>query len=97
MTLARFVLAVAWLVIPLQWSFVSGGFELNSWRLLIALTALPSLLSASLLARYPESPRFLLVQGKDQEALDILTKMHRMNNKLSPDEYSVSLNKFIIN
>lgn len=84
------ILGVAWLVIPMQWSVVREGFVFNSWRLLVAATALPCLSSAALLALFPESPRFVLMKGNEQEALNILAKVYSVNSRLSPADYPVS-------
>lgn len=81
--------AIAWVVIPMQWSYSSDGFTYNSWRLLIAIVAVPSLLSSLMLFFYPESPRFLLSKGRQQEARDTLASIYSWNTGNSPDQYVV--------
>lgn len=81
--------AVAWFVIPIKWSYNSHGIEYNSWRILVALVSVPSLLSAFILMLYPESPRFVLAKGRNQEARDILAKVYSWNTRKSPDKYPV--------
>ncbi|XP_039291083.1 synaptic vesicle glycoprotein 2B [Nilaparvata lugens] len=81
--------AIAWIVIPMQWSYSINSFIFNSWRFLIAIVALPSLLSALLLSLLPESPRFLLTQGRQQEARDTLASIYAYNTGTSTDQYVV--------
>ncbi|KIO22815.1 hypothetical protein M407DRAFT_27690 [Tulasnella calospora MUT 4182] len=47
-----------------------------SWRIPSALQALPSLLQCTLIWFCPESPRWLISKGKDQEAKEVLGKYH---------------------
>lgn len=50
------------------------------WRLYVVVCALPGLLSFIVLCFLPESPKFVLSQGKQAEAYQILQKMNRINN-----------------
>ena len=49
--------AFAWIIIPMG---LVAPFNFHSWRLFIAISALPSLLGAAAYFLLPESPRFLL-------------------------------------
>lgn len=53
------------------------------------MCSLPSLIVACLLIKLPESPTFLLSQGKHDKTLDCLKFVYRWNNK-SYDEFPVS-------
>ena len=55
------------------------------WRYLVAVvsTPLPFLIIGLILA--PETPRFLLVQGKGEEALQLLKKMYKWNGVPFPE------------
>merc|ERR1719394_696667 len=59
-------------VIQITFSIIPGGF-------FVALCAVPSFLVAIALLRLPESPRFLLSQGKVEKAISVLKKIHREN------------------
>lgn len=74
------VAGLAWLVIPhhLGWE-EEGGFIFNSWRIFVVLSALPSLMVALSLLLLPDSPKFLLIKGKPQEALQILKDIYHQN------------------
>lgn len=50
------------------------------WRLYVVTCALPGLMSFIVLCFLPESPKFVLSQGKQVEAYQILQKMNRINN-----------------
>ncbi|XP_054280458.1 synaptic vesicle glycoprotein 2C-like [Macrosteles quadrilineatus] len=80
----------AWMIIPLTLSVEWQGMVFNSWRLLVALMSLPSLTAAALHLCFPESPVFLLVQGKGDKALAILANIYAINNKCDPSEFSVT-------
>jgi len=54
------VAGLAWLVIPRQIDCNIFGLHYNSWRIFVALAAVPSGLVAVALFSLPESPRFLL-------------------------------------
>jgi len=47
----------------------------NSWRWMFASQTAPSLLFFLLLLRVPETPRWLVMKGRKQEAKDILEKI----------------------
>ncbi len=51
--------AFAWAIIPRE-TYRFGNSEVISWRVFIAISALPSFLGAIVYIFLPESPRFLL-------------------------------------
>lgn len=72
--------AFAWAIIP-QGSINAslGEFRFHSWRLFIAVSAIPSFIGAFLYFLLPESPRFLLEVGKQEKAMKGLRLAHRIN------------------
>ncbi|KAL1204844.1 Organic cation/carnitine transporter 7 [Cardamine amara subsp. amara] len=68
-----FEASLAWLIMP------SMG-----WRWLLALSSIPSLLLLLFYRWTPESPRYLVLQGRNAEALFILEKIARMNRTQLP-------------
>ncbi|KAJ4886476.1 Organic cation/carnitine transporter 7 [Raphanus sativus] len=68
-----FEASLAWLIMP------SLG-----WRWLLALSSLPSSLLLLFYRWTPESPRYLILQGRKAEAQSILEKIARMNGSPLP-------------
>ncbi|XP_049770441.1 synaptic vesicle glycoprotein 2B-like [Schistocerca cancellata] len=83
--------AVAWVVIPQPWDVpLGGGLRLSSWRAFLLLGAALSALTLVLLRTLMvESPKFLLVAGRHQEALAVLQHMFSANNSVPPDTFPV--------
>lgn len=68
------VLAVmAWIVVP--------NLPATGWRWLFALAALPGLLGFVLRLWVPESPRYLLLDGRAAEAAAVLRRVARINGR----------------
>ncbi|KAK2164521.1 hypothetical protein LSH36_62g00013 [Paralvinella palmiformis] len=73
--------ALAWIVIPRKFEVSSGGFQYNTWRLYLALCIIPSFTSAVMFIFMPESPRYLIEKHRNAEALTVLQKIYKLNNK----------------
>lgn len=73
--------AVPWIILPnAEWSFSLGFMEFRPWRLIIFCYLLPGFIGAFCLMKFiPESPRFFLARGRDQEALDIIHWIYETN------------------
>ncbi|XP_012270503.1 synaptic vesicle glycoprotein 2B isoform X2 [Orussus abietinus] len=82
---------LAWLVIPLPFSVEFNGILYNSWRLFLAILALPTFLVALIAMTYPESPKFLVSQGRTKEALHVLKDMYARNTGRNRHEYPVKV------
>ncbi|EJC98582.1 hexose transporter [Fomitiporia mediterranea MF3/22] len=64
-----------------------GTFHINTswaWRVPSAVQAFPSVLQFILILFAPESPRWLVAKGREEEALDILAYYHTNGNKQDP-------------
>ncbi|XP_028678737.1 synaptic vesicle glycoprotein 2B-like [Erpetoichthys calabaricus] len=73
--------SMAWGIIPhYGWGFSMGThYQFHSWRVFILMCILPALSSLIGLVFMPESPRFLLENGKHDEAWMILKQVHDTN------------------
>ncbi|KAG6798478.1 synaptic vesicle glycoprotein 2C isoform X1 [Apis mellifera caucasica] len=82
---------IAWLIIPQKWiiNLGSGDVEINSWRVFLAICSLPEFLACMAIFAFPESPRFLLLKGKTDEALEVFKKIYSMNTGKDPDTYPI--------
>ncbi|XP_013137724.1 PREDICTED: putative transporter SVOPL isoform X2 [Papilio polytes] len=79
-------------IIPLSFSIYlpSLGIHWNSWRLLVLVYSVPGLLAAVWLLTVKESPKYIYTQGKEQEAIDIIKSMHRMNKGKSAEDLHIT-------
>lgn len=82
---------MAWLIIPHNWSLnlFNGSFVYNSWRLYMSFCGLPIIIGAVCFFFFPESPKFLMSQGRNDEALEVFRKIYAVNSGQSPDSYPV--------
>lgn len=83
------VAGLAWLIIPSNIGFHTASFTFNSWRIFLMVCSIPSFLVAGLLLYLPESPKFLLSQGKMEDALAIFRGIYVTNTGKSADLYPV--------
>ncbi|XP_064595783.1 synaptic vesicle glycoprotein 2A-like [Liolophura sinensis] len=77
---------LAWAIIPQNLGVVTPSFTYDSWRVFIAVCTIPSLTSAAIFILMPESPKFLIETGKEDMAVAVLRKVHRINK---PKEFKV--------
>jgi MFS transporter, VNT family, synaptic vesicle glycoprotein 2 len=82
---------IAFLVINQSWEFYIPYLNVmyKPWRLFLVVGAMPSLLCAVALIFIPESPKFLLSQGKKTETLEILKTIYAINTGDSKDNFKV--------
>uniref|UniRef100_A0A1Y1KR70 Major facilitator superfamily (MFS) profile domain-containing protein n=1 Tax=Photinus pyralis TaxID=7054 RepID=A0A1Y1KR70_PHOPY len=80
---------IAWIVIPMQFEYVTDNFKFASWNLFVAVCALPSLLIGFWLCFFPESPKFLLECGEADEALEVLREMFASNTGESVVDFPI--------
>ncbi|XP_076750991.1 synaptic vesicle glycoprotein 2B isoform X2 [Xylocopa sonorina] len=82
---------LSWIIIPQGWSIVlwDGAFVYNSWRMFLSACGLPMLIGAVCLFLFPESPKFLMSQGRMEDALEVFRTVYRMNTGKPAEEYPV--------
>ncbi|XP_076625025.1 synaptic vesicle glycoprotein 2B isoform X1 [Colletes latitarsis] len=82
---------IAWLIIPQKWNvnILSRTVEISSWRVFLAICSLPEFLACIAIFAFPESPRFLLLKGRREEALEVFKKIYSVNTGNDPDTYPI--------
>lgn len=94
-TVKKLLLAagIAYLLLPLDFRIplVEGVLDLTPWRVFFMVCAVPSLISALYFHQFPESPKFLMSKGREQEALHVFRKIYAMNTGQDPETYPVSV------
>ncbi|XP_072397582.1 synaptic vesicle glycoprotein 2B-like isoform X2 [Diabrotica undecimpunctata] len=94
-TLASFaqvmVPLIAWgiLPLPIKWSLFDGHVELHSWNVFLMVTGLVPLIGGITFIFLPESPKFLMTSGKNDEAMDVLRTVYSWNTGNPPDTFPV--------
>lgn len=68
---------------------VLNCFIVHSWQIFLFVCALPSLFSGVGLFFMPESPKFLMSQGRNSEALQAFQKVFHINTGKPKDSYPV--------
>jgi MFS transporter, SP family, xylose:H+ symportor len=67
------------LVYFVNWAIASRGddewIRTTGWRLMLASEAIPALLFLVLLLRVPDTPRWLVMKGRSEKALGVLTRL----------------------
>ncbi|XP_017030530.1 synaptic vesicle glycoprotein 2B [Drosophila kikkawai] len=82
---------LAMLILPQEWDIHIWTLSLSSWQVFVAITALPSLLSFLLFFFFPESPKFLMSKGRNQEAMDAFKFMFHLNTRKPKDSFPIKL------
>ncbi|KAG7201620.1 hypothetical protein KM043_004360 [Ampulex compressa] len=82
---------LAWLIVPQSWSIVlwDGWFVYNSWRIFLSVCGLPTLIGVVCLCFFPESPKFLMTQGRNEDALQVFRQMYALNTGKPADTYPI--------
>ncbi|XP_059609397.1 uncharacterized protein LOC132256844 [Phlebotomus argentipes] len=73
--------ALAWLVMNNTWSLEIPflGIAYKPWRLFLVVCGLPNLFCAVSLLSLPESPKFVLSQGRQSDTIKILQRIYAIN------------------
>lgn len=72
----------AWVMINQDWEFEVPLIDIvyKPWRLYLIACSLPEIFIGLILVFLPESPKFVLGQGNNDKAYEILQQMNRWNN-----------------
>ncbi|XP_063893937.1 putative transporter SVOPL [Helicoverpa armigera] len=84
-------LAIPIIPMPFSHYLPALGIYWNSWRLLIVIYSIPSIVSFIWMFFMQESPKFVYQVNRDPErALEIIRKIHRVNHLFSKEEFTVT-------
>ncbi|XP_055709261.1 synaptic vesicle glycoprotein 2C-like [Phlebotomus papatasi] len=84
--------AIGWAILPRSWTvtFIVKSFELHSWHIFLLICAIPSLFGGMLVfILLPESPKFLMSRGRNEEALEIFQRIFQQNTGKDVQEYPI--------
>lgn len=82
---------LAWAVFPQNFDILKfNPIELNSWNLFLFFCAFPSIISAIAFVFLPESPKFLMTSGKNEEALKVFRTIYSYNTGNAPKTFPVT-------
>ena len=77
-------------------SLFNGSFVIKPWRVFLFTCSIIPLICFLMLLNLPESPKFLLIQGKDKETLSVLQEMHRVNHRKNTNKrVNMNMKSFI--
>lgn len=71
---------LAWLIIPMQWTWYLYDMKISPWRLYLLCSSLINGVNFVMLGFFPESPKFLLTMNKKEKSLEILRSMYAWNS-----------------
>lgn len=87
-----FIISVlAWGILSANFKTDFGLYDFRPWRLLVIANSVLFLIAATLLAFGSESPKYLVAQGKHDEALRALQIIYAGNKGKSPEDYPVRI------
>lgn len=84
--------SLAWAIIPQsEWDFslFDGKLAIHSWQIFLAVCCLPSLLSGACCMFFPESPKFLMSKGRNEQAMAVFRTLYALNTGRSREDYPV--------
>ncbi|KRK03385.1 uncharacterized protein Dyak_GE24671, isoform B [Drosophila yakuba] len=80
---------LAWGIFPRDWDFEFWGLQIRSWQIYLFVLGIPSLISGLIFCSMPESPRFLMAQGRNEEALQAFKQIYHVNTRKPKDSYPI--------
>ncbi|CAG9838950.1 unnamed protein product [Diabrotica balteata] len=90
-SLGFFILPLfAWAILPLHIEYEIFGFiQIHSWNIFLLCCSIGSFLSGVGFYFIPESPKFLMSNGKNKAALAVFQKVYRWNSGKSYSDYPI--------
>lgn len=63
---------------------------MKSWQMFLAICSVPSMIGGLSIFFLPESPKFLMSQGRNEEAMIVFQMIYRWNTNNSAADFPVS-------
>ncbi|XP_044761851.1 synaptic vesicle glycoprotein 2B-like isoform X2 [Coccinella septempunctata] len=81
---------IAGLILPADVEYnVYNYLRLHSWNIFLLVAACPSLIAGCIFLFLPESPKFLMTIGRNDEALSIMRTVYKINTGKPGDTYPI--------
>ncbi|XP_072929448.1 synaptic vesicle glycoprotein 2C-like [Epargyreus clarus] len=83
---------LAWAILTQDWEFALFGnkFVIHSWNLFLLATALVPLITGITFVVLPESPKFLMSRGRNEEALKVFRSIYALNSRQPAENYTIT-------
>ncbi|XP_050678013.1 synaptic vesicle glycoprotein 2A-like isoform X2 [Leptidea sinapis] len=83
---------LAWALLTREWHFKPFGdvFVIHAWNLFLLATAIVPLFTGLAFLCLPESPKFLMSRGRNEEAMVIFKRIYALNTGKSPESYPIT-------
>ncbi|KAK9879261.1 hypothetical protein WA026_004111 [Henosepilachna vigintioctopunctata] len=91
-SLAMIILpSVAGIILPMDISVnILNYLNIHSWNIYVFLTATPAILAGCCFIFVPESPKFLMTSGKNDQALEVFKTIYSLNTGRPRNTYPIS-------
>lgn len=66
-----------------------GPWVMHSWQIFLAVASIPSWMGGVLVLFFPESPKFLMSKGRNEEALQVFRRIYAINHGNSGGSYPI--------
>lgn len=66
--------------------------DYHSWNLFILISTIPAFIAGFGFYFLPESPKFLMTTGRNEEAIKVFKKIYSINTGKDPDTFPVRIN-----
>ncbi|XP_055709266.1 putative transporter svop-1 isoform X2 [Phlebotomus papatasi] len=83
------VMVIALLILTRPINFTIGSTEYHSWQVFFWACSIIGLSGGFISLFLPESPKFLMSLGRNEEALRVFQRIYRINTRKSSDSYPI--------
>ncbi|XP_066138216.1 solute carrier family 22 member 15-like isoform X2 [Euwallacea fornicatus] len=81
---------VSSVILPLNFDYSLGFMNFRPWNLLMLISTVNPLISFIVFYFLPETPKFLMSIGKNEEALDVLRYVYKLNTRDLKENYPIT-------